>query len=92
MVLPSQSGPYPDLLLQAGKGGSPCDQFGSASAAPIYLLNRDFLGGYNSSQDFDVQTVQGAPAGYWGSPAYWQGSAGTYVYFSGVKGISANGD
>src|SRR4029077_2306567 len=92
MVLPSQSGPYPALLIQTGKGGSPCNLFWSTYATPIYVVNRDALGGYNSQQDSDIQTIPGAPAGYWSSPAYWQGSAGPYVYFSGITAGGGKGD
>jgi len=85
LVLPTQPGPLPDLLVQAGKGGAPCDLLGGNYAAPIYLLNRDSLGTYNSIQDSDVQTIIGSPGGYWSSPAYWQGPDGTYLYFSGIN-------
>src|ERR1700686_1998302 len=84
MLLPPQPGLYPDLMIQTGKGGYPCDQFGSSYAAPIYLIDSDSLGGYNPNGDLDVQTVAGAPAGYWSSAAYWQGPSGTYIYLSGV--------
>lgn len=86
MLVPSQPGPYPDLLVQIGKGGAPCDLFGTTNAAPVYVLNRDSLGGYSSAQDEDLQTIQGAAGGYWSSPAYWQGPNGTYVYLAGLGG------
>jgi len=89
MVIPTQTGPHPDLLVEAGKGGAPCD---AADFAPIYLLDRDSLGHYNSAEDADLQTVNGAPHGYWSSPAYWQGPKGTYVYFAGVTEEGGYGD
>ena len=93
MLLPPQNGPYPDELIMAGKGGTPCDLFGSTYAAPIYLVNRDNLGQYNSQQDSDVQTVAGAPYGYWSNPASWKGPDSTYyVYLSGVTGDSGVAD
>ncbi len=63
VVLPNQTGTYPHLLLQEGKGGT------------IYLVNRDEMSGYNTS-DQVVQEVQSAPtgSGVWGGPAYWNGS------------------
>ena len=76
MVLPTQPGANPDLLLMAGKG-YPCDAAGS----PIFLINRDNLG---QSSGATVQTLSGPLAGYWGSGAYWQSSNATYVYYSGV--------
>jgi len=89
MVVPTQTGPYPDLLIQAGKGGAPCD---STDFAPIYLMDRDSLGHYNSAQDANLQTINGAPHGYWSSPAYWQGPTGTYIYLSGVDEAGGKGD
>src|SRR5579859_3118637 len=84
LVLPPQPGAFPNLVIAAGKGGSPCDLFGATYAAPIYLLDGDALGGYNGFQDTSLQTVAGAPEGYWSSPAYWQGPSGTYIYYSGT--------
>jgi Chitobiase/beta-hexosaminidase C-terminal domain/Bacterial lectin len=71
MILPVQtSGPYPNLLVQAGKSGE------------VYLLNRNNLGGYNPAGD---QVVQELPfsvgnVGAWTTPAYWNGT----VYYWGV--------
>ena len=84
LVLPPQPGTFPNLVIAAGKGGSPCDLFGSTYASPIYVLNSDALGGYNAFQDTSLQTIAGAPAGYWSSPAYWQGPNATYIYYSGT--------
>lgn len=92
LVVPPQTGAFPDLLLQTAKGGSPCDLFGTSYAAPIYLLNRDSLGQYNSVQDSDLQTIEGSPRGYWSSPAYWQGPTATYLYLSGVTVEGGKGD
>jgi hypothetical protein len=68
VILPTQTtGSYPNLLVQAGKSGE------------VYVLDRDNLGGYNTSGD---QVVQGLPyevgdVGTWTAPAYWNGT----VYF-----------
>ena len=65
MVIPDQTtGPYPHLAVQAGKMGY------------MYLLNRDNMGGYNTTAD---QIVQEQPYivgvnGAWSSPAYWNGT------------------
>jgi hypothetical protein len=61
-------------------------------ASPIYLLNQDALGKYNSVQDQGVQEVSGAPGGYWSSPAYWQGASGAYVYYDGTAGDAGRPD
>lgn len=53
------------LLVQAGKQGS------------IYLVDRDNMGGYNSTTDQMVQELPGATGGIWGMPAYWNDT----VYF-----------
>jgi hypothetical protein len=83
MILPTQGGTFPDELIQTGKGGSPCDLFNGSYAAPIYVVNRDSMGGYNANQDADIQTVAGAVHGYWSDPAFWQGPSSSYLYFSG---------
>jgi hypothetical protein len=85
MILPTQGGTYPDLIIQAGKGGAPCDLFDGNYAVPIYLVNRDSMGGYNANQDSDIQTIQGTVHGYWSNPAYFQGPAASYIYYSGIK-------
>jgi len=65
LILSNQTtGNYPHLLVQAGKSGE------------VYLLNRENLGGYNTSGD---QVVQGLPyevgnVGTWTMPAYWNGA------------------
>ena len=45
LLLPTQSGPYPDEMVSAGKGGT------------IYLVNRDSLGHYNPNTDADIQSL-----------------------------------
>jgi hypothetical protein len=73
LVLPTQSGPYPNILIHAGKQGR------------IYVVNRDTLTSNNShfcngcTSDPEVlQTVNGI-GGLWSMPAYWNGN----VYFWG---------
>ena len=69
MILPTQTGTNPHLLVQGGKAGT------------LFLLNRDNLGGYNTTTD---QALQEQPytignVGVWSSPAYWNGN----VYWMG---------
>jgi hypothetical protein len=65
MVIPTQTtGSYPHLAVQVGKQGY------------MYLLNRDNMGGYNTSAD---QIVQEQPyavgaVGAWSTSAYWNGN------------------
>jgi hypothetical protein len=92
MILPAQDGAFPDELIHSGKGGSPCDLFGGTYAVPIYLLNRDGLGGYNPTQDRNIQTIAGTPHGYWSNPAYWQSPTASYVYYSGQSTETGSGD
>jgi len=92
LIFPTQTGPYPDEIIQAGKGGYPCDEFGSTYAVPIYLVDRDDMGGYNPNQDQDIQTVEGTVHGYWSSPAYWQSPTAQYVYYSGMTNETGDGD
>jgi hypothetical protein len=93
LLLPHDStAQFPDEFLMAGKGGSPCDSFSSSSfAAPIYVLNQRKLGHFTSTKDNIVQTVPGAPSGYWSAPAYWLGTNSKYVYFGGVTGDASLG-
>jgi hypothetical protein len=92
MVLPTQAGSFPDEVIEAGKGGSPCDLFNGTYAVPIYLTNRDSMGQYNPSADQNIETVAGTVHGYWSNPAYWQGPAAQYVYYSGTTSESGGGD
>jgi len=89
MLLPAQPGPFPDELIVAGKGGSPCQ---SSGFSLIYLINQNFLGRYNPSQDQVVQEISGSTAGYFSSPAYWQGESGTNLYLAGTGGGQRVGD
>lgn len=103
MLLPTQGGSFPDELLMAGKGGEgllggvSCfvDSFPDGTFAPIYLLNQDSLGGYEQGAggiDANIQTVEGAPHGYWSNPVYWQGPSASYVYLSGLGSETGQGD
>ena len=92
LIFPSQGGSYPDEIIESGKGGSPCDLFGSTYAVPIYLVNRDAMGEYNPNQDQDIQPNEGTVHGYWSSPAYWEGPTAQYVYYSGMTTESGSGD
>jgi len=90
MLLPTQPGNVPNELLISGKGGPPCDL--DPAASPIYVLNVNNLGGYNATQDQDVEEVTGAQGGYWSSPAYWQGPSSAYVYYAGTTADAGRGD
>jgi hypothetical protein len=89
ILLPTQQGSVPNELVIAGKGGNPCDQSG---ATPIYLLNQGSLGEYNPTQDQIVETVSGAPHGYWSSPTYWQGATAADLYLGGLTAENGQGD
>jgi hypothetical protein len=62
LLLPTQPGPNPDLMIGAGKVGT------------LYLVNRDNMGGFNASNDQMVQELPGAVGGMFSTPAYWQGT------------------
>jgi hypothetical protein len=68
IALPDQPGPFPHLLIGAGKEGK------------IYVLNRDALGGFNPSTDNVVQELPQAITSDFDTPAYFNG----HVYFGGV--------
>ena len=69
LILPDQNGPYSHLAVQAGKSGD------------IYLVNRENLGGYNTSTNKIVQEVDHQLSGLWGLPAYWNGNL--FIWASG---------
>ena len=86
MILPTQTGTYPDEVLESGKGGAPCDASGFA---PIYLINTQNMGKYNATADNDIQEINGAATGYWSSAALWTVGAQSAVYYAGFasKGV-----
>ena len=80
MVLPIQSGPYPKLLVAAGKSRT------------LYLLNRDALGGFTpGGPDNVLQEIPGAVGanlGVWGGPAYYAASNNQqFIYYCGGQDV-----
>ena len=76
MLLPTQPGSYPDLLVAAGK------------ARTLYLVDRDALGSYVAGgPDNVLQAIPGAVGanlGVWGGPAYYVAANGAVsVYYCG---------
>lgn len=67
LVLPDQAGGAVHELIQVGKNGR------------IEVLNRDDLGGFNTSYNNVAQEINGQIKGLWSTPAYWNGN----VYFWG---------
>jgi hypothetical protein len=67
MLLPDQPGPYPHLMVQAGKTGT------------IYLINRDNMGKFNATTDQIVQELPKAITYSFDTPAYWNGT----IYYGG---------
>jgi hypothetical protein len=70
ILLPDSVGSpvHPHLLVGCGKEGV------------IYLVDRDSMGGYDSTADANLQALYGAIGGDWGSPAYFDGA----IYYSGI--------
>lgn len=79
LLLPDQSGPYPHLMIAAGKFGS------------IHLINRDHMGGYSPSGDTNI--VEELPQ-VLGTPPnnYATGNRINPVYFNGTIYFSADAD
>ncbi len=71
LVLPDQPGSHVHELIQVGKNGR------------IELLDRDNLGGYNSSSNNVVQEISDNHYGLWATPAYWNGNV--YFWASGLQ-------
>ena len=69
LILPDQGGAVVHELVQVGKNGR------------IEVIDRDNLGGFNSSYNAVVQEISGQVHGLWSTPAYWNGN----VYFWGFN-------
>ena len=66
MLLPTQTGNFPNILIVAGKDKH------------IYLVNRDSMGGASPSNSQLLQNITGAfKAGVFSTPSFWQNN----VYF-----------
>jgi hypothetical protein len=76
LILPSQGGSTPNLIVQAGKAETTCDP-----TASIYIVNRDNMGHVGGQ----VSLSQAPHRGVENSPAYWAGSTTQYVYSVGVN-------
>ncbi|HZT40852.1 MAG TPA: chitobiase/beta-hexosaminidase C-terminal domain-containing protein [Chthonomonadaceae bacterium] len=75
LVLPNEAGStaHPHLLVGAGKEGS------------IYLIDRDNMGHFNSSNDNQiVQELANTIGGTWSMPAYFNDGTTKWVYYQGV--------
>jgi hypothetical protein len=77
LLLPDQGGNHPHEMVSAGKNGT------------VYLVDRDSMGGYHSSNDQIVERLTnifpnnlGIEGGNFSSPVYWNGN----VYFAPVAG------
>jgi outer membrane protein assembly factor BamB len=69
-LLPDQAASHSHLLVASGKDGS------------IYVLDRDSLGHFNSAGEVQaVQLLRSALNPVFSTPAVWQDSAHTWVYF-----------
>jgi hypothetical protein len=69
LILPDQPGIYPHELVAGGKAGT------------LYLIDRDNLGGYNTTYDDVIEEITGFPFELTGVPSYWNGS----VYVAGDR-------
>jgi hypothetical protein len=79
VVLPDQDGPFPHVIVAAGKQGT------------IYVLNRDILGGFAPNDPQVIQELVGVVGSMRGAPVYWNGR----MYFSAkadfLKAFSVSG-
>jgi hypothetical protein len=76
VLLPTQPGTVPNLIVIAGKGDVPaCD-----TSNPIYLVNADNMGGLGGG----VQTAPSTAAiGFWSSAAYFSSGTKNNIYMGG---------
>jgi hypothetical protein len=74
MLIPDQTSSIPHLAIACGKTGT------------IYLMNRDSLGEYSTTQDNVVEALYNTvgtttvPTGNWGTPAFFNNS----IYIQGI--------
>src|SRR5580700_3306532 len=80
MLLPTQAGPYPNLLVQSGKLGT------------IYLVDRDpgNMGRYNPTSNSCLQSLTGALGPLFSTPTYWNNTVYFTAFNDYVKGFSLN--
>ncbi|MGA3073678.1 MAG: chitobiase/beta-hexosaminidase C-terminal domain-containing protein [Bryobacteraceae bacterium] len=69
---------HQDLLVECGKEGT------------IYLVDRNNMGGYNSTTDQVVQELPGATGGLFGMPAYWNNTVYFGAQYDNLKAFSFN--
>ena len=71
MLIPDQPEPYPHMMIGAGKENT------------IYLVDRDNMGGYNSSNNNQIiQSLAGGVVGsVFSTPGFWQNN----VYYAAVS-------
>ena len=75
MLVPDETSSIPHLAIACGKAGT------------IYMMNRDALGEYNTTDDNVVQALYqtvgttNVPTGNWGTPAYFNGQ----IYVQGIE-------
>jgi hypothetical protein len=73
LLLPDQPGAYPHLAVIAGKAGQVATATEPAVTGPMYLLNRDHLGGLGNTK----VTLGAYPSyGCWCGQSYYTGSDG----------------
>ena len=84
LVPPDQGGPYPHILIQAGKSGE------------IYVVNRDQMTSDGShycngcSSDPEIIQSVGGTGGLWSMPTYWNGIVYTWGNGDHLKAFSLN--
>jgi len=82
LIPPDQTGPFPHILIQAGKQGS------------LYVVNRDqmtsdgshYCNGCTSDPEI-IQTITGS-GGLWSMPSYWNGNVYTWGNGSNLQAYS----
>lgn len=82
LIPPDQTGPFPHILIQAGKQGS------------LYVVNRDqltsdgshYCNGCSSDPEI-IQTITGS-GGLWSMPSYWNGNVYTWGNGSNLQAYS----
>jgi hypothetical protein len=82
VILPTQPGSYPNLLVQSGKKGA------------IYLVDSDTgsMGGYSSAGNSCLwSTGDGVLGQDYSTPTYWTGPSGTTVVYFSAKNDSVKG-
>ncbi len=84
ILLPAQSGTTPNLTIVSGKTVDESNTGAGPFISPLYVLDRDNLGGFDQSGDHVVQKIDNGIVGLFGTPAFFNNTL--YIHGSDYGG------